>query len=346
MTKIGLLEQSGQANDPYVCASCGNCTLVCPVFREMRWEPYGPRGKLSIVKSILENKEDFDEEFVRKLYMCNLCEHCTAVCTTSIRLDRFWELARKEAAVRGLTPPPAKFAKESVIRTGDPFSIGQSNRLLWTEGIEDIVKKRLNVPADTAYFLGCNVAQKFQLHEVAQSMVKILEHAGIEYTLLGERETCCGAPLLWGGQPEGVSSMVEKNINALIELNVRKVVFSCPSCISTWMRAIHQGEVPSAARKLELLTASQFIHSLNAKKLLQFDEQPMVTTTYHDPCISSRVLGVRAEPREVIEEIPGVYRVEMVRSETNTRCCGSHALLNMVDPHLASRIAEMRLRDA
>ncbi|MFW9944315.1 MAG: heterodisulfide reductase-related iron-sulfur binding cluster [Candidatus Sifarchaeia archaeon] len=68
--------------------------------------------------------------------------------------------------------------------------------------------------------------------------------------------------------------------------------------------------------------------------------------TYHDPCISARTLGVIREPRDVIERIPGVYRVEMVPSETETRCCGAHALLNMVDPHLSAQIGEMRLRDA
>ena len=72
----------------------------------------------------------------------------------------------------------------------------------------------------------------------------------------------------------------------------------------------------------------------------------MITATYHDPCISARVLGVSKEPRNVIERIPGIYRVEMVSSEEDTRCCGSHALLNMIDPHLSAQIAEMRLRDA
>ncbi|MFX1603899.1 MAG: (Fe-S)-binding protein [Promethearchaeota archaeon] len=346
MTKIGPLEQSGQKSDPYVCASCGNCTLVCPVFRQMRWEPYGPRGKLSIMKAILEKEDDFNPDFTRKLYQCTLCEHCTAVCTTSIRLDRFWELTRAEARDRGLTPSPVIFACESVKSHGDPFSIGSSNRLLWAEGIEDLVEARLNVTGDTAYFLGCNVALKHQLHDVARSMIRIMEYAGVNYTLLGEKETCCGAPLVWGGEPEGTPAMVEKNVQRLLDLGVKRVVFSCPSCISTWRNSVHRSNGISTVGKLELLTSSQFINQLMEEGLLKFDEQPMITATYHDPCISARTLGVIKEPRDVIERIPGVYRVEMVPSETETRCCGSHALLNMVDPHLSAQIGEMRLRDA
>lgn len=346
MTRAGPIEQSGQKNDPYVCASCGNCTLVCPVFRQMRWEPYGPRGKLSITKSILEKEAEFNPDFARKLFLCTLCEHCTTVCTTSIRLDRFWELMREEAKERNLTPPPVKFASESIKKTGDPFSIGKSNRMLWAEGIEDIVEPRINAKADVAFFLGCNVSLKHQLHDVAKSMIKIMEHAGVEYTLLGENESCCGAPLLWAGEPEGTPTMVEKNAQALADLGVRKVVFSCPSCASTWISSMHKSAGTSAVRKMELLTASQFINELIQKGRLSFEEQPMITATYHDPCISARVLGVSKEPRNVIERIPGIYRVEMVSSEQDTRCCGSHALLNMIDPHLSAQIAEMRLRDA
>ncbi|MFW9802169.1 MAG: (Fe-S)-binding protein [Candidatus Thorarchaeota archaeon] len=346
MTKPGPIDQSGQKNDPYVCASCGNCTLVCPVFRQMRWEPYGPRGKLSITKSIYQGESEFNRDFTRKLYLCTLCEHCTSVCTTSIRLDRFWELMREEAMVRNLTPAPVEFASESVKKMGDPFSIGRSSRLLWTEGMEDIIRPRIKANAETAFFLGCNVSLKHQLHGVARSMIRIMEHASVNYTLLGNDEACCGAPLLWAGEPEGTPTMVEMNAQALADLGVRKVVFSCPSCASTWISSMHKSAGTSAARKMELLTASQFINQLIQKGRLTFEEQPMITATYHDPCISARVLGVAKEPRNVIERIPGVYRVEMVSSEEDTRCCGSHALLNMIDPHLSAQIAEMRLRDA
>jgi glycolate oxidase iron-sulfur subunit len=71
----------------------------------------------------------------------------------------------------------------------------------------------------------------------------------------------------------------------------------------------------------------------------------MVTTTFHDPCISARVLEATEEPREIMEEIPGLYNVELNPSRKDTRCCGSHGLLDLVNPVLASKIAERRLRD-
>ncbi|MHA1957544.1 MAG: hypothetical protein ACW968_11530 [Candidatus Thorarchaeota archaeon] len=51
MTKLDTIERYGQKKEPYVCASCGNCTLICPVFNQIKWESYGPRGKLHMLKS-------------------------------------------------------------------------------------------------------------------------------------------------------------------------------------------------------------------------------------------------------------------------------------------------------
>ncbi|MHA2230670.1 MAG: 4Fe-4S dicluster domain-containing protein, partial [Candidatus Thorarchaeota archaeon] len=92
MTKLDTIERYGQKKEPYVCASCGNCTLICPVFNQIKWESYGPRGKLHMLKSIMEGDADFNQDYADKLFRCNLCQHCTTVCTTSINLDHFWEV--------------------------------------------------------------------------------------------------------------------------------------------------------------------------------------------------------------------------------------------------------------
>ncbi len=340
---MDFLERYRQEDEPYVCASCGNCTLVCPVFRDLRWESYGPRGKLHIVKSIIEGEGEFGEDFANKIFLCNLCEHCTSVCTTGISLDRFWEITRAEVRQRGLLPEPAKFVLDSLKSKGDIMWMGAADRLLWMEEIEETVKDHILKPAKVAYFLGCNVSLKSQLHNVAKSMVKIMDYANIDYTLLADKEICCGAPLGWAGNFEGINEMAEKNLSIIRDLGVETVVFSCPSCIQTWSE---YSKYLKEENSIELLTASQFINRLSREGRLKFEEQPMVTVTFHDPCIAARVLKATEEPREVIEDIPGVYNVEMNPSRQSTRCCGAHGLLNVVDPLLSSRIAEMRLRDA
>ena len=342
MTKLDFIERYGQIDEPYVCASCGNCTVVCPIFHELKWESFAPRGKLHVIRSILEGDGEFGEEFARKIFQCNLCEHCTAVCTTGIKLDRFWEVARVEAKERGLLPKPAEFVVKSIKERGDIMWMGSADRLLWMEGVEDIVEGHILKKAEVAYFLGCNVALKSQLHDVARSMVKIMDYAGVDFTLLGDKEVCCGAPLGWAGSIDDINEMAEKNLKLIRELGVKTIVFSCPSCILTWSE---YSDYMKEHHDIELLTASQFIDRLIQEKRLKFEEQPLITVTFHDPCISARVLKATAEPRNVMDSIPGLYQVEMTPSGKHTRCCGSHGLLDVVDPVLSARIAETRLRD-
>jgi Fe-S oxidoreductase len=211
------------------------------------------------------------------------------------------------------------------------------------EEIEDIVKDKILKRAKVAYFLGCNVSLKAQLHDIAKSMVKIMEYADVDYTLLADKELCCGAPLGWAGNFEEIDEMAEKNLKLILSLGVETIVFSCPSCIQTWSE---YSKYLKEENSIELLTTAQFINRIIREGRLKFEEQPMVTVTYHDPCISARVLKATEEPREIIEEIPGVYQVEMTPSRQDTRCCGSHGLVDLVDPVLSSRIGEMRLRDA
>ncbi|MHA1862708.1 MAG: (Fe-S)-binding protein [Candidatus Thorarchaeota archaeon] len=339
---MDFIEKYGLEDEPYVCASCGNCTLVCPVFHEMKWESYGPRGKLHVFKSIMEGESEFGKEFAHKIFLCNLCEHCTSVCTTNISLDRFWEVVRAEVRERGFLPAPAQFVLKSLKERGDIMWMGSADRLRWMDDVEELVKGRILKKAKVAYFLGCNVSLKSQLHDVAKSMVKIMDYAGVDFTLLGDKEVCCGAPLGWAGNLKDINEMAEKNLQIIRELGVETIVFSCPSCILTWSE---YSEYMKEDHNIELLTASQFISRLIREKRLRFEEQPMITTTFHDPCISARVLKATEEPREIMDDIPGVYNVEMNPSRQNTRCCGSHALLDIVDPVLASKIAEKRLRD-
>jgi Fe-S oxidoreductase len=174
-------------------------------------------------------------------------------------------------------------------------------------------------------------------------MIKIMDYAGVDFTLLGDKEVCCGAPLGWAGNLSDINEMAEKNLKIMRDLGVETIVFSCPSCILTWSE---YSESFKEEHDVELLTTSQFINRLLREGKLSFEEQPMITATFHDPCVSARVLKATEEPREIMDEIPGLYHVDMNPSRQQTRCCGSHGLLNLVNPVLASQIAEKRLRDA
>jgi heterodisulfide reductase subunit D len=67
------------------------------------------------------------------------------------------------------------------------------------------------------------------------------------------------------------------------------------------------------------------------------------TVTYHDPCDLGRNSGVFNEPREVLQAIPGLKLVELAHNRQLSMCCGGGGNVEMVDPELSARVAQMKL---
>ena len=64
----------------YNCIKCGLCMNTCPVYRQLRFEGVSPRGKVQLIKKILEGKLEISEYFSRLLGTCLLCETCMVNC--------------------------------------------------------------------------------------------------------------------------------------------------------------------------------------------------------------------------------------------------------------------------
>ncbi len=103
------LEELGIEEELYVCALCGYCSAVCPIYEEIRWESSSPRGKLFYMKNLLSGKaEQIHPEFINRLFQCSLCGRCETVCQTKMRISEIWEAARTEVFERVVLVPPRK----------------------------------------------------------------------------------------------------------------------------------------------------------------------------------------------------------------------------------------------
>jgi heterodisulfide reductase subunit D len=158
--------------------------------------------------------------------------------------------------------------------------------------------------------------------------------SGVDFTLLGEAEWCCGFPLLGAGLMEMFEDFRAQNLAAVKAKGAATVVFACPSCYQMW-REHYQTE-------LELLSAAELLLRLVRAGKVPLTELPL-TVTYHDPCDLGRGARVFEEPREVIRAIPGVRLVELPHSRENCMCCGGGGNLEMVDADLAARIAKAKI---
>jgi heterodisulfide reductase subunit B len=184
--------------------------------------------------------------------------------------------------------------------------------------------------------------------DIGIASVKLLDAAGVDFTYTGEKESCCGTPMLVAGKWDLFAETMKKNIQAVKESGADTVVTSCPACDMMWRQVY-----PKWAKKLgiafniEARHYSEVIAERIASGDFKFpanDHEPC-KVTWHDSCHMGRVSHVYEQPREVIKAIPGVELVEMEHNREDAHCCGS-VLTLIRDPKVAADIGKVRLDEA
>jgi Fe-S oxidoreductase len=202
----------------------------------------------------------------------------------------------------------------------------RQNRLGWIT--EDL--RTAENGSDTLYFSGCApyfdlIFADLDVHTVASASgaVKLLNAVDIVPTVM-PNERCCGHDLLWAGDTDHFRVLAEYNVEAIIASGARRVVTACPECYHTL-----KVEYPRILGNVgfEVVHISELLaDKLNAGELAFGNVEKKVT--YQDPCRLGRFSGIYAEPRAVLEAIPGLELREMERSAKNALCCGTQAWIN------------------
>jgi heterodisulfide reductase subunit D len=173
------------------------------------------------------------------------------------------------------------------------------------------------------------------VQDVARSFSRILTKAGVDFTLLGGEEWCCGYALVSAGHPEDAAAFMRHNVDAVRQTGARTVAVTCPGCYRMWKNE----------KDIEVLHSTEFILRLLKEGRIAFKELKE-TVSYHDPCDLGRVGGIFDEPRSIIQRVPGITFSELEYNREHANCCGSGGDLLASNQELSLRIAHRRVREA
>ncbi len=332
------------------CVKCGSCVNVCPVYAETQQLETTMGGFYANLKSFIRKAyglpgmfsgpvqdKDVLKEYSEYPYLCTLCGRCSIVCPSFIDTKGTRIATRRFMVEKGQYPPSMDRLAETLDKVHNIIGEPSEDRAMWVQALAeapaDMFQKE---KAKVVYFTGC-VASYFPMAKrIPQSFVQILDKAGVDFTLLGGEEWCCGFPLIAAGMKEKAEALMQHNFQKVIEKGAERVVFSCPSCYHTWKEECKNG--------IEIFHSTQFIKKLIEEGKISFKEKK-TRVTYHDPCDLGRASGVYDAPRQVLRAIPGVELVEMNGSREECKCCGGGGNLEMVRPELSAALAQAKIEE-
>lgn len=324
---------TGLQEEATICAYCGYCRAVCPTYTEVGWESCSPRGRIQLTKLLLDGMSLSAEQMTR-LYECTMCGHCTQVCSTRIDLREYWLAARAQTVTRDLAPPGLKATQDNIAKTGNIYGYQNDERAGWAEYMDDAPADLYQREhAEVVYFVGCSSSFSPRVQRIAESFVRAMTAANVNFTILGAGEVCCGFPLKVAGQREQVQELIEHNLERVRATGATTIVFTCPACRMMW-REEYAPHLPD----VRMLHATELIVELLKDNRLALKDEAR-TVTYHDPCDLARNGGVYDPPRQVLAAVPGVQLIEVHERRERGICCGGGGDLEMVDPALSQRVA-------
>jgi fumarate reductase (CoM/CoB) subunit B len=306
----------------YKCVQCGTCRSVCPVFDVVGWESANTRGRMLIIKSLLEGRLP-SEDVLPSLASCTTCGICAAKCPAGVNPPEVVEAARTQLVKCGITTESQEKLRSAIMISGNSFGEAKV-RLGWLSEAE---RAKIPEKSDDVYFVGC--FDSYRYPEFAKKTFKVLQCFGV--TLLPD-EQCCASPLLRTGFREDAEKVMERNLEQIRMTGAHTIITSCAGCYTT-LKNNYPGE-------LRIISLPEFLaEHLGELKLKKLD----FTVTYHDPCHLGRHNKIYEAPRKVIQAICTLK--EMKNIKENSRCCGGGGGVRIGYPDLSIELARKRLED-
>ncbi|RLF14797.1 MAG: hypothetical protein DRJ97_05565 [Thermoprotei archaeon] len=323
------------------CKDCRLCTGYCTVAPFFDYvETWTSKGRILLIHGYTRGELRPTPKLAEVVYSCTLCGACYIRCLhggfPGLETYRAIMAARKELAKEGQIPQTFKSMSDNIASLGNPFASTPDMRWMWLEELDPPLKP--GGKADVLYWVGCTTGVRFP--EVAKAVVELLRLSGVNFTVLGEREGCCGDPLFLAGLWDNAKREAEKVLKTVKEGGYSVLLTACAGCYHAF--AVHYPELLGIELPCEVLHVSQLLYRLAREGELRLGEL-RVKVAYHDPCELGRLSGVYEEPRRALKSIPGLELVEPKLAREKSRCCGGGGGLWAYRNEVSMNAAELRL---
>lgn len=362
------------------CAHCGLCLPNCPTYREFATEMDSPRGRLHIMRAIVDGKIPIDENFAKHIYRCLVCRACESACPSGVHYGTLVEEARMVFESEYKRPLSQRFLQHLIFKTlfPHPLRLGFLFWMLWfyqrlgirwlarqlrimklmgrMGGAEKLLPnlpspflkyslKRIPPPKGekkyrVGFFPGCIMVHIFS--PVSLATVRVLTENGCE-VVNPPKQQCCGALHTMSGIPEPAVKMAKHNIDLFEKTDVERIIVNCAGCGASLREYGH------LLKNDEEYAEKAEIFSEKVRDISEFLMEIQMTppegrieqkVTYDAPCHLYHAQKVKQQPLDMLAAIPGLELIELKKSDW---CCGSAGVYNVLQPEISMQLLEQKI---
>lgn len=372
-----LMIQGSVASERFLeCVHCGLCLPSCPTYLELGTEMDSPRGRIQFMRSFHEGKLDLDANSVRHLDLCLGCRACETICPSGVHYGELIEEARylvhshyrrslaqavkRRAINRFLSSPVFLRFLARLSNAAGQLGLGRYGARgpasVWggllgflpdassafvparlPEKVAAVGERRFRVGLLT----GCVMQSWFG--GTQKNAVSLLAENGCE-VVIPKNQNCCGALQIHNGDRKGGQNRAGATISAFKDLDLDAIVTTAAGCgaaMRGYGSIFENKPLEDAALTVggKVRDIADFLDSMPE---LQPRRPVKARVTYHDACHLLNGQGVHAQPRRLLEKIPGLELIELRETEI---CCGSAGSYNLTEPGLAMRLGRRKARN-
>jgi len=346
------------------CNRCGFCQVACPIMRATGHETGVARGRIALLRALIEGRVEWSAEIEEPLFTCLLCGACTTNCFPALPTADLITEARSEYLDRvgrnplhrllfdHLLPFPDRLrAAARAAAFGKKSGLSKAAKALGllrflgrdfprAEEIIDqfppsALRERLKAgqvlegkgsELRVGYFAGCGM--DIMCPDAAEASLGALRALARTVTVLDN--CCCGLPAEGYGDRRAAQRLARKNLEILLASDFDLVVTGCSSWaafLKKYPKLLFPPGHPHHAAAAKLASRIRdLVEILVPAQLCRKPQGESMVVTYHDPCHASRGQGLTQKPRAILRSLPGVDYRELPEADWCCGGAGSYAL--------------------
>ncbi|MDP2957350.1 MAG: (Fe-S)-binding protein [Longimicrobiales bacterium] len=337
--------------DVLTCIECGRCQEACPAHAtgkllsprdfivDLKYHAKGktPPGKQAEVARAafaagggsvegipLESQPLIDHVIAQQtLWECTTCMACVTACPVDIdHLSMLLNMRRYQVLDVGEIEPAYQRVFTNMERTGDPWGYGEHRKAETISKLGEVPIAEPGEEFELLFWVGCWGLYDDRSVETTRATLKVLDHYGVDYRILGDTEACCGENYRRMGNELQFQMNAQINLELFGAVKFKRLMVTNPHCHQVFGKD-YKDFVPKGWNGLpfEVVSVEQEVARLVRRQGIAGNGD-LGRVAYHDSCFYGRYNGIYEEQRALVQRSGGKL-VELPRNRENAFCCGA-----------------------